>query len=195
MQLKCQYCQCQSISVNMCIEHISDWMLLGDIVSSLSRWNEHFSSLLNASPLSPSVATPAKVSKEVSKFMWILILLAPGNFFSMVLFQGYFAHLRRKRRAGWFYACSINDRKYIVRKANHSEGEQVLPTGFIAYVDFKVAFDSIDRGSLSNIHSNTGLQSKHFHLLRVLHLLTEGCVPVNGRHSTSFPIKKEVRKY
>ncbi|KAK2702824.1 hypothetical protein QYM36_018582, partial [Artemia franciscana] len=59
---------------------------------------------------------------------------------------------------------------------------------YVAFVDFKAAFDSIDRQSLWLILKTTGLPVKYCNLFERLHEGAESCVQVNGRRSSSFKI-------
>ena len=65
---------------------------------------------------------------------------------------------------------------------------------YVAFVDFKAAFDSFDRQLLWLTLKTTGLPAKYFNLFKRLHEGTESCVQVNGRHSSSFEINFGVRK-
>ena len=65
---------------------------------------------------------------------------------------------------------------------------------YVAFVDFKAAFDSVDRQSLWLILKTTGLQEKYCNLFERLHEGTESCVQVNGRRSSSFEIHTGVRQ-
>ena len=61
-------------------------------------------------------------------------------------------------------------------------------TAFIAFVDFRAAFDSVDRKALWRILELTDLPEKYCILLKVLHHGTESCIQVNGRRSPFFQI-------
>ena len=79
--------------------------------------------------------------------------------------------------------------RQIIEKASEFRQQ-----AFIAYFNFKAAFDSVDRDSLWNILSNTGLPSKGVRLLRAMRQKTESCVQVNGRHSAPFLVRTGVRQ-
>ena len=61
---------------------------------------------------------------------------------------------------------------------------------YIFFVDFKAAFDSVDRQSLWLILKTTGLQ--YCNLFEWLHKGIESCVQANGRRSSSFEINTGV---
>ena len=65
---------------------------------------------------------------------------------------------------------------------------------YVAFVDFKAAFDSVDQQSLWLILETTGLPAKYCNLFERLHEGTESCVQVNGRRSSSFKINTGVRQ-
>ena len=65
---------------------------------------------------------------------------------------------------------------------------------FIAFVDFRAAFDSVDRKALWRILELAGLPEKYCRLLKALHHGTESCVQVNGRRSPFFQITTGVRQ-
>ena len=54
---------------------------------------------------------------------------------------------------------------------------------FIAFVDFRTAFDSFDQKALWRILELTGLPEKYCRLLKAVQYGAESCVQVNGRHS------------
>ncbi|KAK2707135.1 hypothetical protein QYM36_014976 [Artemia franciscana] len=64
---------------------------------------------------------------------------------------------------------------------------------YVAFVDFKAAFDFVDRQSLLFILKTTGLPAKYCNLFERLHEGTESCVKVNGRRSSSFEINTGVQ--
>ncbi|XP_065583726.1 uncharacterized protein LOC136042693 [Artemia franciscana] len=63
-----------------------------------------------------------------------------------------------------------------------------------AFVDFKAAFNSVDRQSLWLILKTTGLPAKYCNLFERLHKGTESCRQVSGRHSSSFESNTRVRQ-
>ncbi|KAK2722404.1 hypothetical protein QYM36_002817 [Artemia franciscana] len=65
---------------------------------------------------------------------------------------------------------------------------------YVAFVDFKAAFDSVDRNSVWLILRSTGLPDKYCKLFEKLYEETESYVQVNGKRSTTFNIKTGVRQ-
>jgi len=96
--------------------------------------------------------------RECKNYRRIILLSVPDKSFSMVLLQQCFVHLQR------LVLCL-----------------QFRRQAFNAYVNFKAAFDSVDRDFLLDILSNTGgLLSKYVRLHGVMHQGTESCLQVNG---------------
>ncbi|KAK2723051.1 hypothetical protein QYM36_003294, partial [Artemia franciscana] len=65
---------------------------------------------------------------------------------------------------------------------------------YVAFVDFKATFNSVDLQSLWLILKTTGLPAKYCNLFERLHKGTESCMQINGRHSSSFEINTGVRQ-
>lgn len=65
---------------------------------------------------------------------------------------------------------------------------------FIAFIDLKAAFDTVDRPTLWKILQVLGLPPKLTTLLTLLYDGAESCVRVNGKESDWFPISAGVRQ-
>ena len=65
---------------------------------------------------------------------------------------------------------------------------------FIAFVDLKAAFDTVDHGSLWHILKTLGAPPKIINLFRGLYGGAESSVRVNGTDSDTFPINSGVRQ-
>ena len=64
----------------------------------------------------------------------------------------------------------------------------------LVFLDFKGAFDSVDRSVLLNILAQQGMPQKFVHIIRSLYSHTSGRVRVYGELSKSFPTKSGVRQ-
>ncbi|KAK2722650.1 hypothetical protein QYM36_002990, partial [Artemia franciscana] len=82
-------------------------------------------------------------------------------------------------RASWFYVGSFNHRAdFLLDRAGLSrqiveETTEFRQKVFIAFVDFRAAFHSVDRKALWRILELTGLPEKYCRLLKALHHWTE----------------------
>jgi sorting nexin-29 len=65
---------------------------------------------------------------------------------------------------------------------------------YIAFVDFRSAFDTVDRQSLWLILQSAGVPKKIVNLFKELHNKTESAVLVNGQLSSHFQIRNGVRQ-
>ncbi|KAK2711589.1 hypothetical protein QYM36_012664 [Artemia franciscana] len=92
-------------------------------------------------------------------------------------------HLQGKMHVGYTRLRSAIDEILLIEKTREFQQK-----AYVAFVDFKAAFDSIDRQSLWLILKTTGLPVKYCNLFERLHEGTESCVQVNGRRSSSFKI-------
>jgi hypothetical protein len=57
---------------------------------------------------------------------------------------------------------------------------------FFAFVDFRAAFDSVDRDALWKILASTGLPKKYYRFFKALLHGTESCVQANDRCNPFF---------
>ena len=84
---------------------------------------------------------------------------------------------------------SIYTIRQVIEKAREFQR-----TAYIAFVDFKAAFDSIDRESLWLILKRTGLPDKYCRLFKALYTRTKSSVQNNGRQGPLFEIDTGVRQ-
>ena len=122
-------------------------------------------------------------SSDCSNYWGITLLSLPGKLFSMVLLDRFRNIIRKIRWPG--QAVFMSDRSTIehiftIRQIIEKTTE-FQQKAFMAFVDFRAAFDSVDWKALWWIQELTGLPEKYCRLLKVLHYGTEGCVQVNGR--------------
>jgi len=66
--------------------------------------------------------------------------------------------------------------KYLMRKKGL----------FVAFVDFRKAFDSVNRASLWEILKNNGIQGKMLRILRAMYSAVKSCVRYDGAYSKYF---------
>ena len=78
-----------------------------------------------------------------------------------------------------------------MEKAREFRKDQHL---YIAFIDLKAAFDTVDHGSLWNILRHLGAPTKIITLFQQMYQGAESCVRVNGRDSEWFPIHSGVRQ-
>ena len=138
-----------------------------------------------------------KGSRQIcSNYRGITLLSVPGKLFAMSLLDRCSTFLRRKRRvqqAGFMPGRSTTEQMFTMRQLIEKTRE-FHQKAYIAFVDFKAAFDSVDRRSLWLILRTTGLPKKYCSLFEKLYEDTESCVQVNGRRSPTFPVKTGVRQ-
>ena len=138
-----------------------------------------------------------KGSKSIcSNYRGITLLSVPGKLFAMTLLDRCTSILRRKRRvqqAGFMPGRSTVEQIFTMRQLIEKTKE-FRRKAYVAFVDFKAAFDSVDRNSLWLILRSTGLPDKYCKLFEKLYEETVGCVQVNGKRSTTFGIKTGVRQ-
>jgi len=138
-----------------------------------------------------------KGSKSIcSNYRGITLLSVPGKLFAMTLLDRCTSILRRKRRvqqARFMPGRSTVEQIFTMRQLIEKTRE-FRRNAYVAFVDFKAAFDSVDRNSVWLILRSTGLPDKYCKLFEKLYEETESCVQVNGKRSTTFNIKTGVRQ-
>ena len=133
---------------------------------------------------------------DCSNYRGITLLSVPGKLFSMVLLDRCRSIIRKTRRpeqAGFMSDRSTIEQIFTIRQIVEKTTE-FRQKAFIAFVDFRAAFDSVDRKALWWILGLTGLPEKYCRLLKALHHGTESCVQVNGWRSPFFQITIGVRQ-
>ena len=126
----------------------------------------------------------------------ITLLSIPGKLFTRILLTRALPATRSRRRqqqAGFMPNRSTTDHisalRLIMEKAREFRKDRHL---YIAFIDLKAAFDTVDHGSLWNILKALGAPTKLITLFQQLYQGAESCVRVNGRDSEWFPINSGV---
>ena len=127
-------------------------------------------------------------------YLFINTKSVPGKLFVMTLLDRCTTFLRSQQRiqqAGFMPGRSTVEQIFTMQQLIEKTRE-FQQKAYVAFVDFKAAFDSVDRQSLWLIWKTTGLSAKYCNLFERLHKGTESCVQVNGRCSSSFEISTGV---
>lgn len=133
---------------------------------------------------------------DCSNYRGITLLSVPGKLFSMVLLdrcRNIIRKIRRPEQAGFMSDRSTIEQIFTIRQIIEKATE-FRQKAFFTFVDFRAAFDSVDREALWRILESTGLPEKYCRLFKALHHGTESCVQVNGRRSPFFQITTGVRQ-
>ena len=133
---------------------------------------------------------------DCSNYRGITLLSVPGKLFAMLLLKraiSFLHALRRPQQAGFMPGRSRTEQIHTVRQIIEKTLE-FNKKAYIAFIDFRSAFDTVDRQSLWLILKAAGLPTKIVSLFKELYSSTESAVLVNGKLSSSFPIKNGVRQ-
>ena len=133
---------------------------------------------------------------DCSTYRGITLLSIPAKVFARVLLVRIRNHLLSKQRpeqSGFTPGRSTMDRILALRLLAERRREYRQPL-FVAYVDLKAAFDSLDRESLWKILLVLGTPVGIVDLLRALYTNTPSRVQVNGKLSEPFSIVSGVRQ-
>ena len=133
---------------------------------------------------------------ECINYRGITLLSVPGKLFAMLLLKRatrYLHALRRPQQAGFMPGRSTTEQIHTIRQLVEKTLEYKRKA-YIAFVDFRSAFDTVDRQSLWLILQSAGVPTKIVRLLKELYNNTESAVIVNGRPSGYFKIKNGVRQ-
>ncbi|KAK2723318.1 hypothetical protein QYM36_001840 [Artemia franciscana] len=88
--------------------------------------------------------------------------------------------IRRPEQAGFMSERSTIEKIFRVRQVVEKTRE-LQQKAFIVFLDFRAAFDSVDREALWITFKSIGLPDKYRRLFEALHQETESCVQVNSR--------------
>ncbi|KAK2703839.1 hypothetical protein QYM36_017779 [Artemia franciscana] len=108
--------------------------------------------------------------------------------FIMNLLDGCTTFLRSQQRIqqpGFMPGRSTMEQIFTLRQLIEKTRE-FQQKAYDTFLDFKAAFNSVNRESLWLILKTTGLPAKYCNLFELLHKGTESCRQVSGRHSSSF---------
>ena len=104
-------------------------------------------------------------------------------------------HHRRPHQAGFMPGRSTTDHisaiRLLAEKAREFRKDRAL---FIAFIDLKAAFDSVDRDCLWHILHSIGIPPKIVRVLERLYTDTSSCVRINNTLSDWFTISSGVRQ-
>ena len=135
---------------------------------------------------------------QCGNYRGITLLSIPGKLFTRVLLARALPAIRSKRRpqqAGFMPNRSTIDHisalRLTIEKAREYRKDRRL---FIAFVDLKAAFDTVDHGSLWLILKTLGAPPKIINLFRSMYGGAESSVRVNTTDSDTFPINSGVRQ-
>ena len=134
--------------------------------------------------------------KDCNNYRGINLLSVPGKVFARLLLNRIRDHLiltQRPEQAGFTPKRSTVDRILGLRVLIERRLE--YRWGFIAaYVDFKKAFDSVDRRTLWDLLRRRGIPAGILSLISALYSDTESAIKSGGDISRFFQVKSSVRQ-
>ena len=133
---------------------------------------------------------------DCSNYRGITLLSVPGKVFAHVLLSRVRERLQSRRRvqqSGFTPHRSTIDRIITLQLVLQTRREYCRPL-WIAYVDLKAAFDSVNREALWLLLLSLGLPPKLVDLFKALYTDTLSCVRADGRDSDWFLIGSGVRQ-
>ena len=133
---------------------------------------------------------------ECNNYRGITLLSVPGKLFAMLLLKRatkYLHPLRRHQQAGFMPGRSTTEQIHTIRQLIEKTLEYKRKA-YIAFFDFRSAFDTVDRQSLWLILQSAGVPKKIVNLFKELYNKTESAVLVNGQLSSHFQIRNGVRQ-
>ena len=126
----------------------------------------------------------------------ITLLSIPGKLLALILLRRSVSAIRSRRRiqqAGFMPGRSTIDQIFALRQIIE-KGNAHNRTLYIAFVDFKAAFDSIDRIPLWDLIPISGTPPKLCRLLELIYSDSEICVRVGNDMPEWFSIASGVRQ-
>ena len=99
----------------------------------------------------------------------------------------------REEQAGFRAGRSCGEQVFALRLMLQERAEWGLPVAVVA-LDFKAAYDSVDRGSLWRVLEAEGMGPSTLAVLRSLGEKTEAAVRVGGKVGEWFPVERGVRQ-
>ncbi|KAI8518875.1 hypothetical protein Bbelb_021320 [Branchiostoma belcheri] len=128
----------------------------------------------------------------------ITLLSIPGKLFTRILLSRTLPAIRSRRRpqqAGFMPNRSTTDHisalRLAIEKAREFRRDRHL---YIAFIDLRAAFDTVDHASLWKILKLIGAPRKTITLFQQMYNSAESCVRVNGKESEWFTINSGVRQ-
>ena len=139
-----------------------------------------------------------KGNKEVcSNHRGITLLSIPGKLFAMILLERIiptFHNHRRSEQAGFTAGRSTTKPIFAIRQIIEKSKEFNKSTSYIAFIDFKAAFDSVSRDSLWKILQICGVPYELSVLVRQLYTYTRSAVSLASSLSEEFSIETGVKQ-
>ncbi|CAH1248421.1 Hypp8135 [Branchiostoma lanceolatum] len=125
----------------------------------------------------------------------ITLLSIPRKLFNRILLTRAIRSRRRLQQAGFMPNRSTTEHmstlRLAIEKAREFRKDRHL---YIAFIDLRVAFDTVDHASLLKILRLLGAPEKTITLFQQLYNTAESCVRVNGKESEWFTINSGVRQ-
>ena len=138
-----------------------------------------------------------KGNKDVcSNHRGITLLSIPGKLFAMILLERIrptFHNHRRSEQAGFTAGRSTTEQIFAIRQIIEKSKEFNKST-YIAFIDFKAAFDSVSRDSLWKILQICGVPQELSVLVRQLYTDTRSAVRLASSLSEEFSIETGVKQ-
>lgn len=134
--------------------------------------------------------------QDCKNYRGITLLSVPGKLFAHILLSRVKQRLLEKRRneqSGFTPGRSTTDRILTLNLLLQTRREFNRPL-WIAYVDLKAAFDSVDRNALWCLLLSLGLPPKIVNLMKALYTDTTSCVRADGDCSDWFDVRSGVRQ-
>src|SRR6218665_567415 len=133
--------------------------------------------------------------RDCKNYRGITLLSCPGKLFAHILLERVKDKLiaaRRKEQSGFTPYRATVDQISALNLILQGRREYQRPL-WIAYVDLKAAFDSVDRPALWLLLRSLGIPLKIVDLIQELYTDTVSCVRLEGSLSQWFEIKSGVR--
>ena len=99
----------------------------------------------------------------------------------------------REEQAGFRPGCGCIDQNFTLRQVLEQRHVYRRPT-IAVFLDYKGAFDSVDRLALINSLLRRGVPEKYVNIIRAMYVHTSGTVRVYGTTSKAFTTKSGVRQ-
>lgn len=131
---------------------------------------------------------------DCKNYRGITLLSVPGKVFAGVILARIKDHLIKSRRleqSGYTPGRSTVDRIFTLNSLIQTRREFRQPL-WIAYVDLKAAFDSVDRPALWNLLTSLGIPPTIVDLIRELYTNTTSAVRMDGVTSEWFSVESGV---
>ncbi|KAK2710498.1 hypothetical protein QYM36_011879 [Artemia franciscana] len=88
----------------------------------------------------------------------------------------------------------VQNQADILDPSGCRKAQEFQCAAYIAFVNFKAAFDLVDHNFLWLILEQTGLLDKHYCLFKTLYTDNKGSIQINSRHNPVFEVNNSVRQ-